>query len=226
MFDDVLVGSLRAAPIQGKVRSSTGSEGALTSLYGLIALVALALLIPLIIMVALAIFVQDGGPVIFAHRRLGKNGRPFYCLKFRTMAKDAEARLRDLLERDAEARAEWARDHKLRNDPRVTPLGALLRRSSIDELPQLINVVKGEMSLVGPRPIVDAEIPRYGRRIRSYYAVKPGLTGIWQVSGRNDVCYRTRVAMDCLYARRRSPVLDAVLIARTVPAVLVRRGSY
>jgi exopolysaccharide production protein ExoY len=191
-----------------------------------VALVAIVLLAPIMLAVAAAIFAQDGGPIIFAHRRLGKNGRHFHCLKFRSMAVDAEQRLADLLERDPAARAEWERDHKLRNDPRVTPLGAFLRKSSLDELPQLFNVLRGEMSLVGPRPIVDAEVAKYGRRFRHYCAVKPGITGLWQVSGRNDTSYRTRVALDCVYASHRNVWLDASVLARTVPAVLGRRGCY
>jgi exopolysaccharide production protein ExoY len=164
--------------------------------------------------------------VLFRQQRVGYGGRTFMCLKFRTMAKDAEARLTGLLDEDPDAREEWARDQKLRRDPRVTPLGSILRKSSLDELPQLWNVVRGEMSLVGPRPIVPAEISRYGIHIRHYYAVKPGLTGLWQVSGRNDVSYRRRVAMDCLYARKHTFALDGWLIILTIPALLIRRGCY
>jgi lipopolysaccharide/colanic/teichoic acid biosynthesis glycosyltransferase len=191
-----------------------------------IALLALIFVLPLMAVIALAIFLQDGGPILFAHRRIGRGGKSFFCYKFRSMAIDAEARLTELLERDPVARAEWARDHKLRDDPRVTPLGAFLRRSSIDELPQLINVLQGTMSLVGPRPIVDAEISRYGRRFQHYCAVKPGITGLWQVSGRNDVSYRTRVALDCLYAKSQSPRLYLWIVVVTIPAVLSRKGSY
>ena len=124
------------------------------------------------------------------------------------------------------ARAEWTRDHKLRFDPRVTHLGAFLRRSSLDELPQLLNVLRGEMSIVGPRPIVEAEISRYGRRFRHYCSVKPGITGLWQVSGRNDVSYRSRVALDCLYVRAKCPWLYIWIVVATIPAVLMRKGSY
>jgi exopolysaccharide production protein ExoY len=192
----------------------------------IIALAALVFALPIMLAVGFAVFIQDGGPVLFAHRRIGRDGRSFRCLKFRSMATDAEARLADLLARDPQARAEWEKDHKLRNDPRVTKLGEFLRKSSLDELPQLFNVLRGEMSLVGPRPIVEAEIAKYGRRFRQYCAVKPGITGLWQVSGRNDTTYRTRVALDCLYAERRSLLLDAKVLAATVPAVLMRRGSY
>jgi lipopolysaccharide/colanic/teichoic acid biosynthesis glycosyltransferase len=178
------------------------------------------------ILIAFAVAMQDGGPPLFAHSRLGHRGRSFRCLKFRTMAIDAEARLARLLATDPAAREEWRRDQKLRHDPRVTAFGALLRKSSLDELPQLINVLRAEMRLVGPRPIVQAEAIRYGTRIRYYYAVQPGITGLWQVSGRNDVSYRRRVAMDCLYARRKSPALDAWLLVLTIPAVFFRRGCY
>jgi lipopolysaccharide/colanic/teichoic acid biosynthesis glycosyltransferase len=191
-----------------------------------VALIALLFLLPVMLLVALAVYAQDGGPILFAHRRIGLNGRTFHCLKFRSMAVDAEARLAELLATDPAARAEWEKDHKLRQDPRVTRLGAFLRKSSLDELPQLFNVLRGDMSLVGPRPIVEAEVGKYGRRFRDYCAVKPGITGLWQVSGRNDTSYRTRVALDCMYARRRSVGLDAYIIAATVPAVLTRRGSY
>lgn len=197
-----------------------------TSINFVIALLALIFLAPLMITVALAVYMQDGGKPIFAHRRIGRDGKHFYCLKFRSMAVDAEQRLQDLLARDPAARAEWEKDHKLRDDPRVTKLGAFLRKSSLDELPQLINVLRGEMSLVGPRPIVDAEVPKYGRRFAKYCAVKPGITGLWQVSGRNDTSYRTRVALDCVYAKRRNVGLDMTVMARTVPAVLLRKGSY
>ncbi|CAN7142944.1 sugar transferase [Phenylobacterium sp. LjRoot225] len=191
-----------------------------------VTLALLVFLLPVMLMVALAIYLQDGGPILFAHRRIGWNGRPFYCLKFRSMAVDAEKRLADLLASDPTARAEWELDHKLRRDPRVTPLGAFLRKSSLDELPQLLNVLRGDMSLVGPRPIVEAEVAKYGRRFHHYCAVKPGITGLWQVSGRNDTSYRTRVALDSLYARRRHAGLDAYIIACTVQAVLAKKGSY
>ena len=187
---------------------------------------ALMFLLPLIVVIAVAIFVQDGGPIFFAHRRIGRGGRPFYCLKFRSMAVGAEARLATLLASSPVARAEWARDHKLRYDPRITPLGAFLRRSSLDELPQLLNVLRGEMSIVGPRPIVEAEISRYGRRFRHYCSVKPGITGLWQISGRTDVSYRSRVAMDCLFVKSKCPWLYVWIVIATIPAVVMRKGSY
>lgn len=191
-----------------------------------ISLVLLILLLPLFVMIALAISSQDRGPVLFAQERIGRDGRPFRCLKFRSMAVDAEQRLADYLACNPSARQEWARDHKLKDDPRVTPVGAYLRRSSLDELPQLINVIRGDMALVGPRPIVAAEVPRYGHRFGRYCQVKPGITGLWQVSGRNDVSYRRRVAMDTLYAKSRSLAGDVLILLQTIPAVLLRKGSY
>ena len=190
-----------------------------------IASAALLFFLPLLVVVAFALALE-GGPIVFAHQRIGQGGRRFSCLKFRSMVVDAEARLARLLQDDPEARREWLQNHKLRNDPRVTSFGRFLRKSSLDELPQLFNVLRGEMSIVGPRPIVEAEMSRYGHRIASYCAVKPGITGIWQVSGRSDVDYRTRVAMDSLYAKEVRPALYLWLVVATVPAVLSRRGSY
>ncbi|MDB5444854.1 MAG: sugar transferase, partial [Phenylobacterium sp.] len=164
--------------------------------------------------------------IFFGHSRIGYEGRSFRCWKFRTMVVDAEARLSALLARDPEARDEWDADHKLRRDPRVTPLGLFLRVTSVDELPQLFNVLTGEMSLVGPRPIVPAEVARYGRRFAHYCSVRPGITGLWQVSGRNDVGYRSRVAMDTVFAKTATLSLYLWILAVTVPAVLRRDGSY
>jgi len=180
---------------------------------------------PLLILVAILVATTSEGPVIYAQRRIGYQGREFFCFKFRTMTKNAEARLAALLAEDPVARAQWAYDQKLRNDPRITSVGRFLRRSSIDELPQLFNVLQGSMSLVGPRPIVAAEIPRYGRRFVHYSAMRPGITGLWQVSGRNDTTYRRRVAFDVVFARRRSVGLYGRIVMMTVPAVLLQRGS-
>jgi len=187
---------------------------------------ALIFLGPLMVLVACLVYVVDPGPIFFAHRRLGKDGRTFPCLKFRSMVTDAEFRLQKLLATDAEAREEWARDYKLRRDPRITPIGNFLRKSSIDELPQIFNVLRGEMSIVGPRPIVEGEVERYGRYFVDYSRVKPGITGLWQVSGRNNVSYRRRVALDVSYARNKSVVLDLRILAMTVPAVFMARGSF
>ncbi len=186
---------------------------------------ALFALFPLMAVVALVLRLSDDGPAFYAQRRVGRGGQPFYCLKFRTMVTGADARLAEYLARSPEARAEWNRDHKLRNDPRVTKFGMFLRTSSIDELPQLINVLRGEMALVGPRPIVEAEIVRYGRFFAHYCRVKPGLTGLWQVSGRSTLTYRRRVALDTCYARSQCLWFDVRILLKTVPMVLLARGS-
>ncbi len=188
--------------------------------------IALAFLAPILVLVTLLVFVTDPGPVFFAHRRIGRGGVAFPCLKFRTMVVNAEERLQALLASSAEHRAEWARDHKLKDDPRITSIGSFLRKSSLDELPQLFNILMGDMSIVGPRPIVLAEVSRYGRYFEDYCTVRPGLTGVWQISGRNDVTYRRRVAMDVAYARTKSVALDMRVILLTIPAVLKAKGSY
>lgn len=191
-----------------------------------VCLVALAILLPFAFIVAVAIKLQDGGPILFGHMRIGRDGRLFRCWKFRSMVVNAEQKLAALLARDPAARAEWEADHKLRNDPRITWLGNFLRKSSIDELPQLINVLRGEMSLVGPRPVVQAEALRYGRYFREYCAVRPGITGLWQVMGRNDVSYRRRVALDVAFVRSQSVSLYLTILILTVPAVFGRSGVY
>jgi lipopolysaccharide/colanic/teichoic acid biosynthesis glycosyltransferase len=217
-----------AGPLRRERRRNARRRASAVSdlVFNTVLAVALLLFVaPLMIVLAVLVTAQDGGPPIFAHRRLGLGGRPFHCLKFRTMVRDADERLAALLAADPDAQAEWARDHKLRDDPRVTAFGRFLRRSSLDELPQLFNVLRGEMSLVGPRPIVEAEAVRYGRHFARYCAVRPGMTGLWQVSGRNDVSYRRRVVMDVAYARSKSVWTDTVILVATVPAVLTRRGS-
>jgi lipopolysaccharide/colanic/teichoic acid biosynthesis glycosyltransferase len=187
---------------------------------------AIVILAPLFVVVSLLIKLFDPGPIIFRHARIGRAGETFHCLKFRSMCVDADIRLKKLLETDHQARAEWARDHKLKDDPRISPIGRFLRKTSIDELPQLFNVLRGEMSIVGPRPIVAAEVPKYGRYFSVYCSVRPGITGLWQVSGRNDVSYRRRVAMDTVYCRSADVSLYIWIIAATVPSVLMTRGSY
>jgi undecaprenyl-phosphate galactose phosphotransferase len=168
---------------------------------------------------------RQGGPVIYRHRRIGRGGKTFDCLKFRSMFPDAERRLRALLDQHPELEAEWLRDHKLRDDPRITQLGRFLRRTSFDELPQLWNVLRGEMSLVGPRPIVREETIRYGRHMKSYLAVKPGITGLWQVKGRNNIGYPRRVALDVYYVRHRSLRLDGYILLKTPLVVLGGNGA-
>ena len=189
------------------------------------AVLLLALAVPLCL---IALLVRaDGGPALFAHRRVGRGGASFDCLKFRTMVPDAEARLAALLESDPAARAEWQATRKLRNDPRITWIGRFLRASSLDELPQLINVLRGEMSLVGPRPVPAAELAAcYGAAAEHYRSVRPGITGPWQVSGRNDTSYAQRVALDVAYATRPSLREDLRILLRTPAAVLLRRGAY
>jgi Undecaprenyl-phosphate galactose phosphotransferase WbaP len=188
---------------------------------------ALALIaISPVMLAVMLLLAREGGSPFFGHERIGRGGRRFKCLKFRTMVPNADEVLKQVLKRDPALRAEWLRDHKLRNDPRVTALGRFLRRTSLDELPQLINVLKGEMSLVGPRPVVLAELPRYGHRVAAYLAVRPGLTGLWQVSGRSETTYRRRVAMDAYYVRHSSFVVDLYLLLRTAGIVLSGRGAY
>jgi len=166
-----------------------------------------------------------GAPVLFAHRRIGCNGTPFRCYKFRSMVTDAEAKLQRVLATDPELAREWREQRKLADDPRITPLGRILRKTSIDELPQLLNVLRGEMSCVGPRPVVEDELRRYGRRQLGYLAARPGITGLWQVSGRSRTGYSRRVALDWLYVRRWSLRLDLVILLRTIPAVLRVKDS-
>jgi undecaprenyl-phosphate galactose phosphotransferase len=188
--------------------------------------VALAVLfLPLILAVTVALH-RKGGAVIYKHRRVGRDGQIFECLKFRTMIPDADKVLRGLLETDDELKAEWIQNHKLKHDPRVTRLGKFLRRTSLDELPQLWNVLKGDMSLVGPRPVVREELLRYGRNAGVYLSVKPGVTGLWQATGRNDTDYRRRVAMDVCYVKSRSLWLDVYILFRTVGVVLGGHGAY
>jgi Undecaprenyl-phosphate galactose phosphotransferase WbaP len=188
---------------------------------------AFLLLVTLPLFVVLVIANRlDGGPALFAHRRVGMGGQPFDCLKFRTMVVDADQVLSETLARDPALAAEWASTRKLVDDPRVTSMGHLLRRTSLDELPQLINVLRLEMSLVGPRPIVEGEIPLYGKDISLYYAMRPGLTGLWQVSGRSSVSYARRVQLDAWYVNNWTIWHDFVVLLKTIPAVFGRRGAH
>jgi UDP-galactose-lipid carrier transferase len=188
------------------------------------ALAGIILLSPVAALVAIAV-ASDGGPVFFKHMRLGQNGRRFACFKFRSMAVNAEKVLAHTLATNSEAAAEWALTQKLRNDPRVTRVGRILRSTSIDELPQLFNVLIGDMSLVGPRPIVDAEVDRYGKDMEFYYRCKPGMTGLWQISGRSDTTYNQRVELDDWYVKNWSLWHDLAILMRTVPALLKREGA-
>lgn len=189
------------------------------------AAILLLLLSPVMLCLAVLIARRDGAPVLFGHYRVGKDGRLFRCLKFRSMYLNSQEMLSEILASDPEARAEWERDQKLTNDPRITPVGHFLRKTSLDELPQLLNVLRGEMSLVGPRPITVAELTRYGRVRWHYLSVRPGMTGLWQVSGRNNTTYAERVALDERYIDTQSLLGDVAILFRTVKVVLFREGA-
>ena len=190
-----------------------------------VAAIALFLLLPLLLMLGLLVWASDRKAPIFRHMRIGRDGRHFGCLKFRSMITDGDAVLRAHLAANPAARSEWEATHKLTHDPRITKLGSILRKTSLDELPQLVNVLRGEMSLVGPRPIVSSEIERYGAAFAACFSVTPGVTGLWQVSGRSDCSYAERVALDLDYATRWSFSRDIAILLRTVPTVLTQRGS-
>ncbi len=191
-----------------------------------LAISAIVLLAPLLIICFVATVITSPGPALFRHKRVGFNGRQFNCLKFRTMVTDAPERLERVLKSDPLAAREWAANRKLKNDPRVTPIGAILRKSSLDELPQLFNVLKGEMSIVGPRPVTDEELQRYTSSMGAYLACRPGITGLWQVSGRSSTTYDKRVACDAFYARNWSMALDAKIVIVTIPSLLVSDCAY
>jgi len=169
---------------------------------------------------------KDGGPAIYGHERIGQSGKPFKCLKFRSMVINSKEVLEELLANDPEARREWDITFKLKNDPRITSIGHFLRKTSLDELPQLFNVLKGEMSLVGPRPIITAELGRYDDEVEYYLLSKPGMTGLWQVSGRSEVDYSTRVYLDAWYVKNWSMWNDIAILFKTVGVVLKKEGAY
>jgi len=181
----------------------------------------LLLTLPLMVICAIAVLVSGRGPLLFRQMRLGRSGEEFYCLKFRTMVHGDDSALQRLLEQDTDARVQWLAVQKLQNDPRVTPVGRFLRRYCLDELPQLFNVLAGDMSVVGPRPIIRAEIARYGPKFADYCTVKPGITGLWQVSGRHKLSYEQRVQLDCDYARNKSTRTDLLILWKTVPIVFL-----
>ncbi len=184
------------------------------------------LLLPLFVSIALLVKFSSGNKIFYSHQRIGRHGVPFYCLKFQTMYPNSAELLAELLANDQEAYTEWHKGFKLRNDPRVTPIGAWLRKLSLDELPQLFNVFKGEMSLVGPRPIIAAEIERYAEGYYYYQLVTPGITGLWQISGRNDIDYQDRVRLDEWYVKNWSLWYDTVILIKTVGVVIRRSGAY
>jgi exopolysaccharide production protein ExoY len=183
------------------------------------------LLAPLLFLCFAAVIVTSPGPALFRHRRVGFAGKKFDCFKFRTMAVDAPERLRLLLDSDPAAAAEWASCCKLRRDPRITPIGALLRKSSLDELPQLFNVLRGDMSIVGPRPVTEIELDRYFGAVSAYRACRPGITGLWQVSGRSTTSYHKRVACDLFYAQNWSMMLDTKIMIVTIPSLLLTESA-
>jgi exopolysaccharide production protein ExoY len=199
-------------------------------LYGFLnrfaAAVLLVLASPAMILIAIMIRRSSGGSALFAHYRVGLHGNLFRCLKFQTMVNNADSILEELLRRDPAAKAQWDRDQKLLVDPRITPIGQFLRKSSLDELPQLFNVLRGEMNLVGPRPIVVPELGRYGTEKRHYLSVKPGMTGLWQVSGRNLTTYGHRVELDRRYVIQRSLWLDLNILLKTVRVVFSGHGAH
>lgn len=191
-----------------------------------VAVILLLPAIPFAVFIALAIVLDSRGPVFFAHSRIGKGNRLFRLWKFRTMVKDADTVLERYLSEHPDLRAEWLETHKLKNDPRVTRVGRLLRRSSLDELPQLLSVLAGEMSMVGPRPIVADEIPKYGPLFDLYLQMRPGLTGLWQSSGRTDTSYTTRLALDLRYMQQRTLWLDLKVLLKTIQVVVLGHGAY
>jgi len=183
------------------------------------------LTVPLILALMVLVKASDGGAVFFAHRRVGFGGKQFNCWKFRTMVENGDRILADYLARNPQERLLWETQRKLKDDPRITPLGAIMRKLSLDELPQLWNILRGEMSIVGPRPVVMDELALYGNCVRHYLRTRPGLTGLWQVSGRSFTTYRYRVLLDRTYVTRWSVPLDLWIIARTIPAVVASRGA-
>jgi len=208
------------------LRSSSWRAQGVVLLNKALALSLLVALAPVLLVIAFIIWRTDGAPIFFGHYRVGRNGKLFRCLKFRTMARNSKELLEELLENDPVARMEWERDYKLTSDPRITTIGAFLRRTSLDELPQLINVLRGEMVFVGPRPITYKELQRYGAVRWHYLSVPPGITGLWQVSGRNNLTYPERIEFDRQYVERRSLWLDVKILLRTVKVVFARDGAY
>lgn len=184
--------------------------------------------LPIFIFIIILVKFSSRGPVFYTQKRLGKNKKIFNCIKFRTMHPEAEDLLNNLLATNDEIRNEFEATHKLKNDPRITPFGFLLRKTSLDELPQLFNVLKMEMSLIGPRPIVKEEEVKYGHSINKVFSIKPGLTGLWQISGRNNLSYERRVKLDLLYSKNLNLLMDIRILIRTLGVLLFPkdRGAY
>ena len=183
---------------------------------------------PIFFILSILIKLGSRGPIFYSQIRLGKNKKPFKCIKFRTMSEEADDILKNLLIENEDLRDEFQRTQKLKNDPRITPFGKFLRRTSLDELPQFINVVLGQMSIIGPRPIVKEEQNRYDKNLNEVFSIKPGITGLWQVSGRNNLSYERRVMLDLIYARNRNFYMDLNILIRTIGVVLLPldRGAY
>lgn len=206
-----------APPLGGAIKRAFDIAGAAAGVL---------VLSPLFLLIALLVKASDGGSVLYGHRRVGRGGSVFHCLKFRTMVSDGDAVLAAHFRDNPDAKSEWEATRKLKDDPRVTRVGTVLRKLSLDELPQIINILLGDMSIVGPRPVVRDELEYYGKAAVFYLKSRPGLTGLWQVSGRNDVSYDSRVAFDRHYVENWSLVQDIRIILKTVPAVCLSRGSY
>ena len=192
------------------------------------ALIILVVGSPIFISIALLVKLSSRGPIFFLQKRVGKNKKTFNCIKFRTMHPEAEDILENLIINNEALRKEFEETHKLKNDPRITNIGKFLRKTSLDEIPQFLNVIKMEMSIVGPRPIVKKEILKYGKSYKKVISIKPGITGLWQVSGRNNLSYKRRVTLDCLYVDNMSPIIDLRIIIRTFGVIFFPndRGAY
>ena len=184
--------------------------------------------IPFFILISLLIKLSSRGPIFFLQERIGRNNISFKCIKFRTMHPEAKDILENLLMKDNKLRMEFEKTHKIKNDPRITTIGKLLRKTSLDELPQFINVLKGEMSIIGPRPIVNKEKKKYGKNLKRVLSIKPGITGLWQVSGRNNLTYKTRVKLDLNYTENYNFLMDVRILIRTIGVILfpLDRGAY
>jgi len=188
---------------------------------------AILITLPITIPIAILIKLTDGGNIIYGHERIGKGGKKITVLKFRSMYMDAEKKLKEILENDPKAKEEWEKTFKLKNDPRITPIGKFLRKTSLDELPQFINVLKGDMSVVGPRPVVEEELIKYYKEKADLYkSVKPGVTGYWQVEGRSDTDYNERIKMDEYYIKNQSFLLDLKIILKTIKVMITGKGAY
>ena len=194
----------------------------------LFALIFLLLIFPIFIIIVILIKFSSRGPVFFLQERIGKNLKPFNCIKFRTMHPEAEDILENLIKSDQKVKKEFEETHKLKNDPRITKIGKFLRKTSLDEIPQFFNVLRMEMSIIGPRPVVKDELKKYGNSITKVLSIKPGITGLWQVSGRNNLSYKRRVILDCLYVDKINFLIDIRILIRTFGVILFPndRGAY